>query len=138
MRTTRCVRLKPEVVVKNVRDFVDKILLYKHTETENTFFFYFFLFYHQQWSHTHFNLLSLQSCNFNNFVTWAKDKDKTPWKWCTCTETCSSAYDVWNIVNIYVVHLLVSIINNKIFLLIYSKQSAVVLNKTILRKCKKD
>jgi len=45
-------------------------------------------------------------CNFNNFVTLRKHKFKTPWRWCWCIETCRSAYDEWNIINIYVVLLL--------------------------------
>ena len=68
----------------------------------------------QQWSCEHFNLLILLSCNFNNFnnfVTLTKYKVKTPWRWCRCIETCRSAYDIENIINIYVVHLLVWIIN---------------------------
>jgi len=33
-------------------------------------------------------------CNFNNFVTLAKYKVKTCWRWCRCIKTCRSAYDI--------------------------------------------
>jgi len=47
------------------------------------------------------------------FTTSAKQKDKTPWRWPGWIETCRSAYDIQNIVYIYVcvVHLLFWIIN---------------------------
>jgi len=28
------------------------------------------------------------------FVTLAKQKDKTPWRWCRSIATCRSAYDI--------------------------------------------
>jgi len=28
---------------------------------------------------------------FSNFVTLTKHMFKTPWRWCRCSETCSSA-----------------------------------------------
>jgi hypothetical protein len=59
--------------------------------------------------HVKFNVLIVSSCNCNNFVTLAKHK--VPCRWCRCVETCRSAYGIWNIVNVCVVHLLVWIIN---------------------------
>jgi len=50
----------------------------------------------QQRSREHFNLLILFSSKFNNFVTLAKHKVKTPYR---CIETCRSAYGIQNIVN---------------------------------------
>jgi len=29
-----------------------------------------------------------------NFITLAKLKDKTPWRWYRCIETCTSTYDI--------------------------------------------
>ena len=72
--------------------------------------FYLLYFIIQQWSREHFNLLILSSCNFNNYVTLAKNKIETLWRWRRCIEKCRSAYDIENIVNIYVVHLLIWVI----------------------------
>ena len=35
------------------------------------------------------------------FITLAKLKDKNPWRLRGCSETCRSTYDIYNIVNIY-------------------------------------
>ena len=43
-------------------------------------------------------------------VCWY-DEVKAPWRWCRCIETCRSACDILNIINMYVVHLIVWIIN---------------------------
>jgi len=32
--------------------------------------------------------------NFQNLVTLAKYKVKTPWRWCRCIETCRSTYNL--------------------------------------------
>ena len=72
--------------------------------------FYRLYFIIQQQSCEHCNLLILLSCNFNNFVTLAKYKVQTSWRWCSCIETRRRAYDIYNMINIYVVHLLVWII----------------------------
>jgi len=56
--------------------------------------FYRLHFIIQQRSREHFNLLISVSCNFNNFVTSAKYKFKTSWRWCRCNETCRSAYGI--------------------------------------------
>jgi len=92
------------------------------------------VFYHSQWSREHFNLLILLSCNFNNFVTWAKYKFKTPWRWCRYIETFRSAYDIWNIINIYVEHLLVWIIkfNSLWCIYLHIAYMRFCVNKTVL------
>jgi len=51
------------------------------------------------------------SCNFNNFVTLAKHKVKTVWRWCRCTETCRRAYGIENITYMYVVCALIGLDN---------------------------
>jgi len=28
------------------------------------------------------------------FITLAKSKEQTPWRWCRCIETCRSTYDI--------------------------------------------
>jgi len=38
--------------------------------------------------------LLILSCNFNKFVTWAKNKVKNVWRWRRCIETCRSAFDI--------------------------------------------
>jgi hypothetical protein len=54
-------------------------------------------------------------CNsINNFVALAKHKDKTAWRWCRCIETCRSAYDIRNIINIYICCAIVGL-DNKMY-----------------------
>jgi len=37
----------------------------------------------------------IKKIDFTKFVvTLAKQKNKTPWRWCRCIETCRSAYDI--------------------------------------------
>jgi len=31
------------------------------------------------------------------FITVTKQQDKTPWRWCSCVETCRSAYGIYEI-----------------------------------------
>ena len=65
--------------MQNVWEFVDTILLYTCTETDNIFWLFIYLFYFiiQQRPCEHFNLPILLSCSFNNFVILAKYKVTT-------------------------------------------------------------
>jgi hypothetical protein len=60
--------------------------------------FYWSYFITQQWAHTDYNLLILLNDNFNNFVNLAK----TPWRWCTCIETCRTTYKVYKMHGMYI------------------------------------
>jgi hypothetical protein len=70
--------------------------------------FYRLHFIIQQRSREHFNLLILLRCKFNNFVTLAQYKDKTPWRWC---KGVSKHVAVLTILHIYIY--IVSGLNNK-------------------------
>jgi len=97
--------------------------------------FYRLYFIIQQRSREHFNLLIVLSCTFNNFVTLAKYKFQTPWRWCIRSETRRSIYGIQNIINIiYVVHLLVWITNCTRWMVHTLKQYPLHLSKVYKTK----
>ena len=54
-------------------------------------------------------IVSVPTCftDFNNFVTLAKRNVKIPCRRCRFIETCSSAYNIQNVISVYVVLLLI-------------------------------